>query len=131
LIYYCTCIVRVLFKWRIIGLIAIQAYTSSNQSQLILFVWPIWRVHPKKLTGECGWNYIKEYPLTKHILSTKFTRYFLGYTRQIKLIYSINLFSTSPFPPERGPGNQGRRHKFEGVGGGQCIESIGRWGSIQ
>jgi len=22
-------------------------------------VWPIWRMHPKQLTGECGWNYMK------------------------------------------------------------------------
>jgi len=32
-----------------------QADTSSNQAQLILCVWPIWRVHPNKLTGERDW----------------------------------------------------------------------------
>jgi len=49
-----------------------QADTSSNRParQLILCVWPIWHVHPKKLTGECGWNYMKErYPVATQLIS--------------------------------------------------------------
>jgi len=31
----------------------------EKEPSSIAFVWPIWRVYPKKLTGECGWNYMK------------------------------------------------------------------------
>jgi len=37
--------------------------------------WQILRAHPKKLMGECGWNYMKElYPVAKHIVSSTFLR---------------------------------------------------------
>jgi len=44
-------------------------------------VWPIWRVQPKILTGECGWNYTKEwYPVFKHTLNYPVN--FLGFTHK-------------------------------------------------
>jgi len=54
-----------------------QAAMVSDQPDYLPCIWPIWRVHPKKLTGECGWNYMKErYPVPKHILSTTFPLFF-------------------------------------------------------
>jgi len=32
---------------------------KEKEPSSIAFVLPIWRVYPKKLTGECDWNYIK------------------------------------------------------------------------
>jgi len=70
-----------------------QRDASSNQPQLILCVWPIWRVDPKKITKKCGWNYMKErYPVAKHNLYTinHISLYFLGCTRQISQTHRIS-----------------------------------------
>jgi len=32
-------------------------YIFFKSELLLVCVWPIWRVHPKTLTGQCGWNY--------------------------------------------------------------------------
>jgi len=54
-----------------------QQYTKtdkeSGQSELIQCVWPNWRVHPNKLTGECGWKYkVNKIQLPNYIDSTTF-----------------------------------------------------------
>jgi len=63
----------------------------SDQPDKLPCIWPIWRLHSKKLTGECGWNYLKErYTVPKHKISTTFPKFVFFKTNIYTVISLVN-----------------------------------------